>query len=188
MQQIKRAWNNQDLANKVILVTGVIMATVCLVMGQGLYGVVFVGLMLAFLAAHSTQRAKRLRRLYGGMYFHMPDPPSGDAAMKQEHGDLRSFLHGVVNLIWPVFAYDLAELASLIIGGYSWATMVPSTIMLILPIVSDVAGIVTAGVRYYRRQSVLALMGLIFSIAALALYYILRVMMQFSLGWLEPAI
>ncbi len=73
MQQIKRAWNNQDLANKVILVTGVIMATVCLVMGQGLYGVVFVGLMLAFLAAHSTQRAKRLRRLYGGMYFHMPD-------------------------------------------------------------------------------------------------------------------
>ena len=100
--------------------------------------------------------------------------------MKQERGDLLAFVHGVINLIWPVFAYDLAELASLIIGGYSWATMVPSTIMLILPIVSDV--------RYYRRQSVLALMGLIFSIAALALYYILRVMMQFSLGWLEPAI
>ena len=96
--------------------------------------------------------------------------------MKQERGDLLAFVHGVINLIWPVFAYDLAELASLIIGGYSWATMVPSTIMLILPIVSDVAGIV------------LALMGLIFSIAALALYYILRVMMQFSLGWLEPAI
>ena len=108
--------------------------------------------------------------------------------MKQERGDLLAFVHGVINLIWPVFAYDMAELALLIIGGYSWATMVPSTIMLILPIVSDVAGIVVAGVRYYRRQSVLALMGLIFSIAALALYYILRVMMQFSLGWLEPAI
>ena len=60
--------------------------------------------------------------------------------MRHDTGDLRSFLHGVINLIWPVFAYDLAELASLIIGGYSWATMVPSTIMLILPIVSDVAG------------------------------------------------
>ena len=108
--------------------------------------------------------------------------------MQQDWSDLRSFIHGVVNLVWPVFAYDLAELASLIIGGYSWATMVPSTIMLILPIVSDVVGIVVAGVRYYRRQSVLALMGLIFSIAALALYYILRVMMQFSLGWLDPAI
>ena len=103
--------------------------------------------------------------------------------MRRDTGDLRSFLHGVINLIWPVFAYDLAELASLIIGGYSW-----STIMLILPIVSDVAGIVVAGVRYYRRQGVLALMGLIFSIAALALYYILRIMMHFSLGWLEPAI
>ena len=107
--------------------------------------------------------------------------------MRQDRSDLRSFIHGVVNLIWPVFAYDLAELASLIIGGYSWATMVPSTIMLILPIVSDVVGIIVAGVRYYRRQSVLALMGVIFSIAALALYYILRVMMRFSLGWREPA-
>ncbi len=108
--------------------------------------------------------------------------------MRKRRGDLGSFIHGVVNLIWPVFAYDLAELASLIIWGYSWATMVPSTIMLILPIVSDVVAIVVAGVRYYRRQSVLSLMGLIFSIAALALYYILRVMMHFSLGWLEPAI
>lgn len=108
--------------------------------------------------------------------------------MKQNRRDLLSFVHGVVNLVWPVFAYDLAELASLIIGGYSWATMVPSTIMLILPIVSDVVSIVVSGVRYYRRQSVLALMGIIFSIAALALYYILRTMLQFSLGWLEPAI
>ena len=47
MQQIKRAWNNQDLANKVILVTGVIMAIVCLVMGQGKYGVVFMVATLA---------------------------------------------------------------------------------------------------------------------------------------------
>ena len=106
--------------------------------------------------------------------------------MRHERKDLLSFIHGVVNLVWPLFAYDLAELASLIIGGYSWATMVPSTIMLILPIVSDVAAIVVAGVRYYRRQSLLALMGLIFSIAALALYYILRTMLHFSLGWLEP--
>ena len=60
--------------------------------------------------------------------------------MRHDTGDLRSFLHGVINLIWPVFAYDLAELASLIIWGYSWASMVPSTIMLILPIVSDVVG------------------------------------------------
>ena len=45
---MKRAWNNQDLTNKVILVTGVVMAVICLVMGQGLYSVVFIVLMLAF--------------------------------------------------------------------------------------------------------------------------------------------
>ena len=83
MQQIKRAWNNQDLANKVILVTGVIMAIVCLVMGQGKYGVVFMVLMLAFVAAHTTQRTKRLRRLYGGMYFHMPDGEVGPMSFEQ---------------------------------------------------------------------------------------------------------
>ena len=37
--------------------------------------------------------------------------------MKRNTGDLLSFIHGVINLIWPVFAYDLAELASVIIGG-----------------------------------------------------------------------
>ena len=73
MQQIKRAWNSQDLANKVILVTGVALAIVCLLMGQGLYGVVFIALMFAFTASHKTQRVKRLMRLYGGMHFHMPD-------------------------------------------------------------------------------------------------------------------
>ena len=62
------------------------------------------------------------------------------------------------------------------------------TIMLLLPILSDAMCIVIAGIRYYRRQSMFALLGIIFSIAALALYYILRTMMQFSLGWLDPII
>ena len=43
-------------------------------------------------------------------------------------------------------------------------------------------------IAYYRRQSMLSLLSIIFSIAALALYYILRTMMQFSLGWLDPII
>ena len=64
MQQIKRAWNNQDAANKVILISGVALAIFCLVMGKGLYGLVFIVLMFAFMTAHSGQRTKRLRRLY----------------------------------------------------------------------------------------------------------------------------
>lgn len=108
--------------------------------------------------------------------------------MKFERGDFISFLHGIINLAWPIFAYDLAELASLIIWGYSQMAAVPVTIMLLLPILSDVVCIVIAGIRYYRRQNMFALLGIIFSIAALALYYILRTMMQFSLGWLDPII
>ena len=53
MQQLKRFWNNQDLTNQVILITGVAMAVACLVMGRGLYSVVFIALMFAFMAAHS---------------------------------------------------------------------------------------------------------------------------------------
>ena len=108
--------------------------------------------------------------------------------MKFARRDMACFIHGIINLIWPVFAYDLAELASLIIWGYSWTAAVPVTIMLVLPIISDAAAIVTAGIAYYRRQSMLSLLSIIFSIAALALYYILRTMMQFSLGWLDPII
>ena len=108
--------------------------------------------------------------------------------MKFTRRDMFCFIHGLINLVWPVFAYDLAELASLIIWGYSWTAAVPVTIMLVLPIISDAVAIVISGIAYYRRQSMLSLLSIIFSIAALALYYILRTMMQFSLGWLDPII
>ena len=108
--------------------------------------------------------------------------------MRSTRRDVLCFIHGFINLIWPVVAYDLAELASLIVWGYSWTAAVPVTIMLILPIISDALAIVFSGIAYYRRQSMLSLMSIIFSIAALALYYILRIMMQFSLGWMDPII
>lgn len=108
--------------------------------------------------------------------------------MKYERNDIVVFIHGIINLIWPIFAYDLAELASLIIWGYSWTAAVPVTIMLVLPILSSLVNIVASAIQYYRRQSVLALLALIFSIAGLALYYVLRMVLQFSFGWLDPII
>ena len=106
MQQMKRAWNNQDLANKVILVTGMAMAIVCLVMGKGLYSLIFIGLMFAFAVAHSGQRAKRLQRLYGGMYFHMPDGevvPMGFEQVRTEYvkGQQRKYADRSVSLWFP---------------------------------------------------------------------------------------
>ena len=71
--------------------------------------------------------------------------------MRFERGDFISFLHGIINLAWPVVAYDLAELASLIIWGYSQMAAVPVTIMLLLPILSDVVCIVIAGIRNKKK-------------------------------------
>lgn len=99
--------------------------------------------------------------------------------------DVVSFIHGILNLVWPIFAYDLAQLASLTIWGYGWTSFLPMTVMLVLPIVSDVIAIAIAAVRYYRRQSLMAMLGIIFDMAALAIYWFLRVQMQFSLGWLS---
>ena len=98
--------------------------------------------------------------------------------------DVLSFIHGMINLIWPVFAYDVAALASLTIWGYGWASFLPMNIMLILPIVSDVVGVAIAAMRYYRRQNVMVLLGLMFDITALVLYWFLRIQLNFSLGWI----
>ena len=106
MQQMKRAWNNQDLANKVILVTGMAMAIVCLVMGKGLYSLIFIGLMFAFAVAHSGQRAKRLQRLYGGMYFHMPD------------GEVVPMGFEAVGCVAPWFAYCLVDECGMLVSGF----------------------------------------------------------------------
>ena len=99
--------------------------------------------------------------------------------------DVWSFIHGVINLVWPIVAYDLAQLASLTIWGYGWTSFLPMTIMLILPVVSDVVAIVIAAVRYYRRQNLMAMLGIIFDMAALAIYWFLRLQINFSLGWLS---
>lgn len=73
MEQLKQFWKKQDGTNRVILVTGLAAAIVCLVMGEWKYSLVFMVVMGMFMVAHAGQRTKRLSRLYGGLYFHMPD-------------------------------------------------------------------------------------------------------------------
>lgn len=73
MEQIKQLWKKQDGVNRVILVTGVVAAIACLVMGRWQYSIAFIVFMGMFMVAHAGQRTKRLSRLYGGLYFHMPD-------------------------------------------------------------------------------------------------------------------
>lgn len=91
MEQIKKVWRRQDLSNKLILVSGVTLAVVCVCMGKGLYGLVCIAVMAAFSVSHSAQRTKRLERLYGALYFHMPDGETVPVSFAQLRAE---YLHG----------------------------------------------------------------------------------------------
>lgn len=103
-------------------------------------------------------------------------------------GDTRSLLHGIFNLMLPFFIYDLASLlvAAFTAARYNpWISFLPMSILLLLPYVSDAIGVVVAAVRFHRRGRTRALLGLIFSLGAAALYYMLRFQMQFTLSRLQ---
>lgn len=99
--------------------------------------------------------------------------------------DTRSLVHGIINLIVPFFQYDLAVL---LVGAISaanykpWLAFWPMTILLWLPFVSDAVCVIIAAVRFKRRGRTRALLGLIFSLGAAALYYMLRFQAAFTLA------
>lgn len=100
-------------------------------------------------------------------------------------GDTRSLLHGIINLLIPLFIYDLASLlvAAISAARYEpWLAFWPMTVLLWLPFVSDAVCVIVAAVRFKRRGRTRALLGLIFSLGAAALYYMLRFQMSFSLA------
>ena len=92
-------------------------------------------------------------------------------------GDTRSLIHGIINLIVPFFIYDLA---SLLVGAITAANYNPW-----LAFVSDAVCVVVAAVRFQRRGRTRALLGLIFSVGAAALYYMLRFQLHFTLSQLK---
>ena len=103
-------------------------------------------------------------------------------------GDTRSLIHGIINLIVPFFIYDLASLlvGAITAANYNpWLDFWPMTILLWLPFVSDAVCVVVAAVRFQRRGRTRALLGLIFSVGAAALYYMLRFQLHFTLSQLK---
>lgn len=103
-------------------------------------------------------------------------------------GDTRSLIHGIINLIVPFFIYDLASLlvGAITAANYNpWLAFWPMTILLWLPFVSDAVCVVVAAVRFQRRGRTRALLGLIFSVGAAALYYMLRFQLHFTLSQLK---
>ena len=103
-------------------------------------------------------------------------------------GDTRSLIHGIINLIVPFFIYDLAQLlvSAVTAANYDpWLAFWPMQILLWLPFLSDAICVVVAAVRFRRRGRTRALLGLILSLGAAALYYMLRFQMKFTLSRLQ---
>ena len=73
MDRIKNFWRNQDWVNRIIVITGILLAVLCVAKGEGLYGVVVAVVAVVFCMAHYTSRRNRLSRIYGSLYFHAPD-------------------------------------------------------------------------------------------------------------------
>ena len=73
MKALRILWMRQDAVNRIILVSGISLAVVCLIMGEGMYGVVVMAMMGAFCITHYNGRVKRLSRLYGSLFYHAPD-------------------------------------------------------------------------------------------------------------------
>lgn len=73
MEKLKTFWLRQDWINRIILISGILLAILCLAKGEGHYGAVVMVLMATFCIAHHGSRIKRLSFLYGSLYFHAPD-------------------------------------------------------------------------------------------------------------------
>ena len=73
MDRLKDLWSGQDLINRIVLISGLAVFLWCLVKGQGLYGLVLLVVMIFLMVSRFNSLTKRRGRLYGTMYFHMPD-------------------------------------------------------------------------------------------------------------------
>lgn len=73
MQRIREMWSRLDVVSRVILFSGLLLAIVLLVQKMGTSAIAVVVIMCFFILNHISRSSKTAHRLYGTMYFHMPD-------------------------------------------------------------------------------------------------------------------
>ena len=88
----------------------------------------------------------------------------------------RSLAHGIVNILLPFAVLLLRHLG--IEAENPWAWFIPMLVITLAPFVSDAAAIVIAGVRLGKSRDGRVVAGLILSVAAAAIYAILRFVLK----------
>ncbi len=73
MDRLKDLWSGQDLINRIVLISGLAVFIWTLIMGKGLYGVAILVVMAFLMVSRSNHLTRRRGRLYGTLYFVMPD-------------------------------------------------------------------------------------------------------------------
>lgn len=106
MKKLKDFWGIQDAINRIAMLAAIAVFIWCLIEGRGLYGVVFVVVLLFLVISRQTQREKRFSRLYGTLYFPMPDGelvPRAFEQVKTEyvHGSQGNYADRKVTLCFP---------------------------------------------------------------------------------------
>ena len=73
MNRLKDIWGGQDDMNRVLLLIAVAVFVWSLIEGHGMYGALLAVVVLFLMVSRHGQRIKRFGRLYGTLYFPMPD-------------------------------------------------------------------------------------------------------------------
>ena len=73
MKKIISVLKRQDLMNLLLLVAGFALCIVSIFMKQAQVGLIFLAIICALVISRSNNRRKRMSRMFGALYFHMPD-------------------------------------------------------------------------------------------------------------------
>ena len=91
MDRLKKKWRSMYLMEQIFAIAGIVLAVVCLVMGEALYAAVMLLLMLMLTASLSASRTKRLGRKYGTLYFYTEDDQMVPFTFEQVKAE---YMHG----------------------------------------------------------------------------------------------
>ena len=91
MNRLKDIWGGQDDMNRVLFLIAVAVFAWSLIEGHGMYGALLAVVVLFLMVSRHGQRIKRFGRLYGTLYFPMPD---GELVPRTFEQVKTEYLHG----------------------------------------------------------------------------------------------
>ncbi len=73
MGELKNLWLRQDAVGRTVMVSGLLAAVVCLLLGYGAIAVFLTGAMALICCLYARVRGKRLYQAFGRLYYVLPD-------------------------------------------------------------------------------------------------------------------